>query len=50
MSYYASIVDIIDYLHESVFPLVSGLPQVDEDDNSVPYPTHDNNPEPTATR
>ena len=24
--------------------------QVDEDDNSVPYPTHTNNPEPTATR
>ena len=24
--------------------------QVDEDANSVPSPTHDNNPEPTATR
>ncbi len=24
--------------------------QVDEDDNSVPYPTDRNNPEPTATR
>ena len=24
--------------------------QVDEDDNSVPYPTDANNPEPTATR
>jgi hypothetical protein len=22
----------------------------DQDDNSVPYPTHENNPEPTATR
>ena len=27
-----------------------GQDQVDEDDNSVPYPTHENNPEPTATR
>jgi len=24
--------------------------QVDEDDNSIPYPTHQNNPEPTTTR
>jgi hypothetical protein len=24
--------------------------QVDEDDNSVPYPTHANNPQPSATR
>src|SRR5690348_12912083 len=31
MSEYASITAIIDYLHASVFPLVAGLPQVNED-------------------
>jgi hypothetical protein len=34
-SYFASLADIIDYLHESVFPLVPGLPQLDEDDNII---------------
>ena len=35
MSEYASIVDIIDYLHESVFPQVSGLPQVNDDGDVI---------------
>src|SRR5437660_1224261 len=35
MSYFASLPDIIDYLHASVFPLVAGLPQRDADDNII---------------
>jgi hypothetical protein len=32
---YPSVTQIIDYLHTSVFPLVAGLPQVDDDGNVI---------------
>jgi hypothetical protein len=35
MSYFASLPDIIDYLHASVFPLVAGLPQVNDDGDVI---------------
>ena len=35
MSEYASLTDIIDYLHASVFPLVAGLPQRNEADEII---------------